>query len=672
MRGKDINITVTAGREAERTIRVYREDGERWEVKDVGVEGRVWDMRMEEEKGEIECRVTGEGEIELKYPALGAGRYVFAVDGVSEDGERERVIEGYIGYEEPRYEGFEDDGEVMLVVLGGEKRKVLFGRNRAWEGKYEETEKARIAAVEASESALEALAGAQAFIESFNEAVSKAVRVDAGGVLVIGDYWTGVKVKGEDGESPRIGSNGHWWIGGADLGVPAQGERGLSASIGSDGNWYIGGENTGVQARGRDGIDGTSVRRILVDAYEDIPQEGDTCHGGYYYYVALGGTRTVATGWVRVGNGGVFKVAGIEISCASAEDAVNKLAAVEHLTDVYAEVDVHDAGLVRLTALEAGVAGNRITLETNDARVELSGTHLEGGRVLNPTSWEMYSWLEGQGDVKGEWVKVDEPSDIATTRTYGFTKLGTDVDVEGGAPVGKDANGRMSVPAASESVAGTGKLSGSEGLVDGGYVGMDIYGAFRVELGGYAKYGAVSLSYSGVAEVPCVGQMNTGAVGLRWAGAGNGGAVIMAEGITDVRSYAVLSASEVKKYLDNNYHLAAETWTREETAAYIEWLLKSYYTKTETLNSEEVDRRIQLALAGYDDAESTELAIRELAGQIADEKLESYYAKSESDERYIQSGEGQVKKVHVMSKSAFDKLANREGGAIYFVTRDKA
>lgn len=138
---------------------------------------------------------------------------------------------------------------------------------------------------------------------------------------------TGIEARGESGRSPIIGTDKCWWVWNLETesyectGVAAVPEDGKSPYINSLGHWVqwdaASGEyvDTGVRAQGKDGLNGTQIVRLLVDTYEDIPTEGPTCCGGYYYYVPLeeptetafyaeyawiesaGGTA----GWVRVG-----------------------------------------------------------------------------------------------------------------------------------------------------------------------------------------------------------------------------------------------------------------------------------------------------------------------------------------------------------------------------------
>ena len=89
-------------------------------------------------------------------------------------------------------------------------------------------------------------------------------------------YSNGLKVttsipdvlKGEDGATPYIGENGHWWIGEKDSGISAQGangEKGATPKIGDNGHWWIGDEDTGVVAKGADGVDGVGIKSMSYD-----------------------------------------------------------------------------------------------------------------------------------------------------------------------------------------------------------------------------------------------------------------------------------------------------------------------------------------------------------------------------------------------------------------------
>ncbi len=71
--------------------------------------------------------------------------------------------------------------------------------------------------------------------------MGKTYLVDADGRLYFwsGTAWpasgSGLLIKGEDGLTPNIGANGHWWIGTTDTGVNAKGEDGAPGAAGTPG-----------------------------------------------------------------------------------------------------------------------------------------------------------------------------------------------------------------------------------------------------------------------------------------------------------------------------------------------------------------------------------------------------------------------------------------------------
>lgn len=599
--------------------------------------------------------------VTLQVPGLKEGRYRWYLSAVTEDGEVLPLLTGVFGAHYPAakecVESPESPNRRLVVRLGAEgtasvARWVMSNRIDV---AVESAEDAAQEAIGAKNEVLEQLKAAQAFIDSFNRAISEAVRVDEQNILIIGDYNTGICVKGEDGITPHIGINGNWWKGSEDLGISALGEPGLTPYIGADGCWCIGSYNTGELARGVDGIDGDTVRRILVDKYEDIPQEGETCNGGFYYYVALGGTGTVATGWVRLTSGGVFSVGGVEIRASSAANAVELLAEVEEQTGVYAELDSVIPTLVRLTALKAGVAGNRIKLETNDSRVTLSGAHLKGGTILNPTEWEMYAWLEGQGDLDGEWVKVGEVDDIATTLTYGMVKISTDTKLSEGGIVGANESGQMLVSVSSAAGYGTGKLSGGTGVSGGGSVGMTADGAYMVEPAGYGKQGSMAFSVSGTVDVPAIGRLANGAAGIRWATTSDGGAVLVASDMNDARTAAMVNASTVRGYLQENYVSTSKftTGLADSEADIKDWADARFVSAEFSYSKRDIDQMIaELEETTYSKVEADE----------------EFLTRRDAEDTYVAQSDLYPPIVRI-SREAFDALETRDPNVVYLVKR---
>lgn len=131
----------------------------------------------------------------------------------------------------------------------------------------------------------------------------------------IGDLDTGIVAEGQDGEdgddgvTPRIGDNKHWYIGDIDTGIVAEGEDGQDGHtpfIGTNGNWWIGETDTGVRAAGEDGEDGTT------------PHIGSNLH----WWIG-----TVDTGIVAQGQDGYTPVKGIDYFTPTEIEEIEEAAA---------------------------------------------------------------------------------------------------------------------------------------------------------------------------------------------------------------------------------------------------------------------------------------------------------------------------------------------------------
>ena len=256
---------------------------------------------------------------------------------------------------------------------------------------------------------------------------------------------TGYQVTGDPGKSPRLSAVGTWMIWNVetqewdDTEVSAAGEDGHSPYVNAAGHWCTWNvltgeyEDTGLAAAGKDGIDGARVRRIIVPDKDHIPQSGETCNGGFYYY------------------------------CPWYDDEENR-------------------------------------------------------------HFDVYAWLESD-DGSGSWVCVGEANDIATAEIYGLVRLGTDMTVQNGAPVGNDASGQMSVPRADYTTPGTVRPATADVLADGGAVGFDAEGRMVAQAAAYGRYGAMKPSTSSVPGTWCIGINSDGTAGVNWAGLNSAGVV---------------------------------------------------------------------------------------------------------------------------------------------------
>lgn len=668
MRGKDINLTVLAGVEAERAVRFVREDGSLWPLENVAVSGEIWDMEMAEVLGEIECKVTEDGRIELTYPAMGLGRYVFVVDGQGDDGEKERLMEGYIGYEEPRMLEAGEYVEEMVVMVRGDVRKVLFGRNTAWEGLYEETIKAKDEAEKAAEGAegaknevLEALKGAQDFIDSFHEAVRDVIYIGSNGNWWIGGEDTGRPSQGKNGLTPHIGADGYWYVGETCLERKACGEDGLTPYIGTNGNWCIGAIDTGVPARGRDGIDGWKVRRILVDSYGDIPWSGETCNGGFYYYVPNEDEYDVYAwlepdGWVKVG---------LANDIATQEIYGLVKLGTDNVADVGAPVAVNEDGEMTIPQASTAVYGS-----AKISAADTMGVNTDGAIGLTE-----------DGKLRAEHatarrfgtVKPSRPDDLAMICSIGIIPQNTIVDDKdragllGSTPPLDDTYGPVKIAYKFTGFNGLDYLvpiglrmdatEGSEATNSNYYWGANGQAGVPLEVGGALRWistGSMTrdgktYSTGGRMKLLFSNQFSSSqgyGLTLETATTTKLSGVYIATSLGDTRVNAVPNAATV---------LAGDNGV-------VTWANDTFRRLDDCYSSSQVDALF--------DAFAQTVYLKTEVDNMLNDLRDEMYDKEEADARYVRVGRGDGRIIHTMYKSEFDQLTTRDANAIYFVKRD--
>jgi hypothetical protein len=315
MRGRDINIDIDAGRSETLTIKPLKEGGEAWDFSGVVVSGELRDIRTDGTVMSLECGVTETGSIEVKFPALDGGQYVFAVDMSGGDGGATRLIDGYVTWGEPKAvieETEETDERCLLVYVDGERRKAVWTWSKEAQRMYEaaknEADKAEMSAIRAEKAADSVTGDVQVQLLAEIAAALKDFESKAGKVI----------------QANKVTNT--WWIAGVDTGVQLTGDKGdmgFSPYISALGNWIAWDEqsqkavDTHIRAQGRDGIDGEAVRRVLVDSLPDLPQSAQEAmkHRGIFYMLqtdsgyevyALLETADGAFSWVDIGNSNAF------------------------------------------------------------------------------------------------------------------------------------------------------------------------------------------------------------------------------------------------------------------------------------------------------------------------------------------------------------------------------
>lgn len=417
----------------------------------------------------------------------------------------------------------------------------------------------RLDALEKSEKEMQGLLKEfQIFIATFEEKVASVVWVDwETGHLFIGGQDTGAKVTGEPGKSPFIDENDHWqyWDDNKHAwqdGGSARGADGFSPYV--DGNGFLVYKDpvtgqivvTTEPLKGRDGIDGDSVRRKLVDRVEDIPNEGETCTGAWYYYVENKDEMPRA----------IIEVLG---KGRTAKDTIQIDGRTIALPD--ASMNVNDAAKALGTAIDAVCEELRVEVEGAkvklycDIHITLTVNRTGTGYtvieipMVDGEGYRVFAWLE-KPDGTGGWVQVGMANDVASKEVYGLVKLGTDTVIKEGGAVGVNADGEMNVASAEYTVRGVAMLSNTD-VLDvnvGGTIARNKEGRIVASPMTNKDAGVVKVGWSGIAEemAEVVGLTGNGTLGVAMAGeGGNYGVVKLTDGLmTAARPYTLFIGLE--------------------------------------------------------------------------------------------------------------------------------
>lgn len=342
MRGRNINLTVTAGVESTRVVKPV---GEGWGFVNVSGRGWLFDVKGEEVVAEMGVSMRGDGAMEVVFPAMGEGRYGFIVDVRNDAGEVTRVLDGYVGYDGPDVvdEGLKEEEEpTILVYMDGEQRRAVMAPTSAAQRYAEEARKAMVAVGDIDKK----LELAEQLESSFSGKMSNFV------------------VPSEE--------TGTWWVGGVDSLLP----------------W-----------EGVDGVDGAKVKRIEIDSTDKLPESGETCNGGYYYYV----TGRQSSAALEVGQ---------TIYVYAEDPGYEGLLINDLLLGNHYETSLH--GWVRIIntaydgVLRAEYADERHIKLTNIGSTVVSlHTYRDTYHDLYLKAWwgyKMYGWVERLG--VGRWVEI--------------------------------------------------------------------------------------------------------------------------------------------------------------------------------------------------------------------------------------------------------------------------
>lgn len=613
-----LNLSVVAGKEHVYEFEARRIDGEEIDMRFCTFSGSVRDNKGQETELQVSLQEGTQNVILAAIPALEEGEYDWALSCTYDNGTSDVLISGILGV-------FWSNLRISEQVAASPNRRCVF----RWAGEsvsaqWQQSNYIDQALKEADNALEEVNKGVrivQSFIALFDNKFSSAVYVDPNtGHLIIGGKDSGVKVPGDNGKSPYIDNLGHWQFWDE-----------------VNGKWVDGG-----LANGRDGRDGTSIKRVLVERFEDIPQSGDTCNGGYLYYVPYENTRFVANKGekVKIKLSGVYAgpdgsdlfLNGVQVVIMGyGEQWKNDLeCSVNQMYSKYSGVDYTlYAGTYDVAFAWSGKLLDEDTLELealrDGAEVEVSANskYFE----LAAGVYHIYAWLEPDG-----WVRVDEKQDIATEDIYGLMKYGTDAVIEGGAPVGKDAEGRATVSAATEANAGVVKVVSGYNPApgEGALVCVNSDGLLCVPYGD----GAVEAKFANASDadvMDVIRQLGTSELGVFTATSKNYGVVQFALSADDDSGKAVTVKVLNDALVSFKTKELSSYRTKEDSYSKTELYAKTVlYTKTE------VDKLVQ-------------------------------NAKDES-KTCVKQGMGACKAINVVSFAEFDSLV-RDPEQIYLVKR---
>lgn len=404
---------------------------------------------------------------------------------------------------------------------------------------------------------------------------------------------TGYQVTGDPGKSPRLSAVGTWMIWNVetqewdDTEISAAGEDGHSPYVNAAGNWcewsVLTGEyrDTGLPAAGKDGIDGARVRRIIVPGKDHIPQSGETCNGGFYYYCP----------WYDEANDRHFDV----YAWLESDDGSGSWVCVGEANDI-ATAEIY--GLVRLgtdtTVQDGAPVGNdaagqlsvphadfttpgTVRLATADVLAEggAVGFDAEGRMVAQPAAYGRYGTMKPSANtVPGTWcigINSDGTAGVnwAGLHSAGVVKLGSQFGQSNPIPYQQGVGATEDHKLANNLVFGGALQHMSPSAWGSRHMDwLDSQMSKTPEWFGDAYY--LGLATSGQFT-----QSQTGGLELESAAADLLAGVFLASSMTDGRGNAVPGAAMVLEHLDECYYKKEFLFTKEEVNS----VLRQYVTK---------------------------------------------------------------------------------------------
>ena len=622
------------------------------------------------------------------FPVVDVGVYLYELRATSEGGDRLRLAYGRLGVMGTNLElaRVEDDTEVrrMAVRVPGNAAAHCMLEWRAGTDAQRAAQDAADSAREAQEAldemeqvrkdAEDAVKLAQDSLGKLNALDARLAEVEGHITSAIvpnpvtNTWWicgsnTGYQVTGDPGKSPRLSAVGTWMIWNVetqewdDTEISAAGEDGHSPYVNAAGHWctwnVLTGEyrDTGLPAAGKDGIDGARVRRIIVPGKDHIPQSGETCNGGFYYYCP----------WYDEANDRHFDV----YAWLESDDGSGSWVCVGEANDI-ATAEIY--GLVRLgtdtTVQDGAPVGNdaagqlsvphadfttpgTVRLATADVLAEggAVGFDAEGRMVAQPAAYGRYGTMKPSANtVPGTWcigINSDGTAGVnwAGIHSAGVVKLGSQFGQSNPIPYQQGVGATEDHKLANNLVFGGALQHMSPSAWGSKHMDwLDSQMSKTPEWFGDAYY--LGLATSGQFT-----QSQTGGLELQSAAADLLAGVFLASSLgnpidgtaADARGNAVPTAAQTADYLSQFYYNKSEVFTKEETRGHVAKELKPYATQSWVEGK------------GYDTAASV------------DNKLTGYIPKSP-----------RVERIEVLTREEYNNLTARDAKTLYIMAASVA
>lgn len=697
--GAEQNFTVLAGSQPTYRLDFMDDSGQPLDLANVTFDGVLTAPDGTELALDITQAESG-NTLMIVFPVVDVGVYLYELRATSEGGDRLRLAYGRLGVMSTNLElaRVEDDTEVrrLSVRVPGnaaahcmlEWRAVTDAQRAAQdaadsardaEDALKEMEKVRKDAEEAVKQAQDALGKLNALDAKLAEVeghITSAIvpNPETNTWWICGSN-TGYQVTGDPGKSPKLSATGTWMIWNVetqawdDTEISAAGEDGHSPYINATGNWCTWNvltgeyEDTGLAAAGRDGIDGAKVRRIVVGSVAEIPTSGETCNGGYYYYVPVSVEVPQAEEGAEPGVTSYYEV----YAWLERPDGIGSWVCIGEANDI-ATAEIY--GLVRLGTDHPVTNGSPVG---NDAAGQMHVPHADyttPGAVLPSVAEPLTAGGAVGFDAAGRMI-----AQPAAYKRFGAFKPSTQAVIESGGAVGLMKGGEAAVPWASLSTGGVVKLGSEFGqlnpipyqhgvgatpnhqlannLLYGGALqhqrpsywsgkGMEWLADAMTE---HPEYFTSTDYFMGVVTSGQFKQSQDRGLELESATTSMLAGVYLASTLgnpiegtaADARGNAVPTAAQTADYLSQFYYDKSQVYTRQETERHVTDALKPYATQSWVEGK------------GYDTAESV------------NGKLTGYIPKSP-----------RVERIEVLTREEYANLTARDAKTLYIMAASVA